>query len=84
MNGGFLLYLRNFLSVMTVIGKRTYRHGHYEDYVYCFLFLPCMAFPVAKTSLLATFYHGKGMKDTIKNHASHIKLGNEELMKYKP
>lgn len=43
-----------------------------------------MALPVAKTSLMATFYHGRGLKDTIKNHASHIRLGNEELMKYKP
>lgn len=42
-----------------------------------------MVLPVAKVSY-ANFYHEKGMKYTIKNHAFHIRLSNEELMKYKP
>lgn len=85
MHGGFLLYLREkiFLSDHGY-DKRTYHHIQYEDYIYCFLFLPYMPFLIAKASLMATFDHEKKVKDIIKKHATHIRLGNVELMKYKP
>lgn len=65
MHEGFLLYLRKKLLV-NGYDKRTYHHAQYEDYVYCFLFLPCMAFSIAKVSPMATFDHGQKVKDNIK------------------
>lgn len=48
-----------------------------------FFFFPAWHF-LQQKPLFWLHFTRKGMKDTIKNHASHIKLGNEELMKYKP
>ena len=59
-------------------------HGQREDYVYyifCFFFFPSLhGIAYRKILSVATFYHGKGMK----NHASHLRLNNVKLMKYKP
>ena len=47
---------------------------------FLFFFPSLLGIAYRKILSVATFYHGKGMK----NHASHLRLSNVKLMKYKP
>ena len=59
-------------------------HGQREKYIYCiflsFFFPSLHGIACRKILSVATFYLGK----RIKNHASHLRLSNVELMKCKP
>ena len=72
-----------FYQIVVVMKLKNFSpHGQREDYVYyIFSFFPSLhGIAYRKILSVATFYHGKGMK----NHASHLRLSNIKLMKYKP